>query len=156
MDSCLPMGLSFSCCLFERFSCALQWIKLSTVLGFIISQLKKGYAPSTIRSRLSAVSFVHNLAGVPDPTQHFIIKKVLLGANRIVGTPDTRLPIVLPILKLLVDSVPQVCQCIYHVKLISAMYLLAFHAFMCPGEIIPTSKNSYHVVQLNDVKFDKK
>ena len=42
---------------------------------------------------MSVLSYVHKLAGMPDPAQHFIIKKLLAGAQKLSGKPDTRLPI---------------------------------------------------------------
>ena len=37
----------------------------------------KGLAPSTITTYISAVSYVHKMNSLPDPTNSFVIQKVL-------------------------------------------------------------------------------
>ena len=47
---------------------------LAGVLAAFTAQLNtKHYAPTTLLTYMSALSFVHKLAGMPDPAQHFII-----------------------------------------------------------------------------------
>ena len=75
------------------------------VLAAFIAQLNtKYYALTTLLTYMSALSYVHKLAGMPDPAQHFIIKKLLAGAQKLSGKPDTRLLISAAVLYKVVDS----------------------------------------------------
>ena len=78
---------------------------LTGVLAAFIAQLyTKHYALTTLLTYMSALSYVHKQAGMPDPAQHFIIKKLLAGAQKLLGKPDTRLPISPAVLYKVVDS----------------------------------------------------
>ena len=75
------------------------------VLAAFIAQLNTmHYAPTTLLTYMSALSYVHKLAGMPDPAQHFVIKKLLAGAQKLSVKPDTRLPISPAVLYKIVDS----------------------------------------------------
>ena len=92
---------------------------------------------------MSAILFLHKLCGLPDPGNHFIIRKLLSGAHKVSGVPDSRLPITLPILHRLLDCVPTAANSFYSVVLLRAMFLLAFYAllrvgeFTCPSHSLP-------------------
>lgn len=60
------------------------------------------YAPSTVNTYVSALSYSHKLSGFPDPTKVFYIIQMLkgFGSARI----DSKLPITLPILYKLIES----------------------------------------------------
>ena len=60
---------------------------------------------------------------------------MLCGARRLSASPDMRLPITLPVLKQLLDALPFVTYSFDQQQLFSAMFLLAFHAFLRIGEI---------------------
>ena len=51
------------------------------------------YAPATIISNVSAISYIHKMKGWVDPCEYFLNKKLLLGAQNWKGTIDMRLPI---------------------------------------------------------------
>ena len=52
------------------------------VLGAFIAHLpSQRYAPVTSMTYVSAISYVHKLAGKADPTQVFVINKLLVGAR---------------------------------------------------------------------------
>jgi len=71
----------------------------SCVLGAFIAHLhSQRYTPAILMT-ISAISYLHNLAGKVDPTQLFVIKKLLVGHQKMSATPDTRLPISLSILR---------------------------------------------------------
>ena len=75
------------------------------VLGAFIAHLpSQRYAPVILMTYVSAISYVHKLAGKVDPTQLFVIKKLLVGSKTLSGTPDTRLPIILSILRKMLDA----------------------------------------------------
>ena len=115
----------------------------------------KKYSASSIASHLSAISYVHKVLDLQDPTQAFITKKILRGCQSLGPTRDTRLPITPHILRRLLDAlvhtVPQ-----YSLRiLLRALFLLAFHAFLRLGEVaVKSSQKSHLVLQRQDVTFD--
>ena len=80
---------------------------------YLADLVEKGYAPSTLASHVSAIAFFHKLAGQDDPTAHFFIKRMLLGANKLHKTIDSRVPISVEILRKLIDSTCHVCSSLY-------------------------------------------
>ena len=89
---------------------------------------------------------------MPDPTQHFVTKKLLAGAQKLPGKPDTRLPITPRVLCQIVDSTQFIASSAYLRYMLQSMFLLAFHAFLRIGEITVHSRTrSEFVIQLTDV-----
>ena len=71
---------------------------VSLICTFIVHLLETGLAPSTILSTLSAISFFHKLFHFEDPTTDFLVKRIVLGAQKTHPSSDDRLPITIPIL----------------------------------------------------------
>ncbi len=120
---------------------------------FIVAQVNLGLSGKTITSQLSAVAFIHKLSGFPDPTWHFVIKNLLVGAAKINSTTDTRLPILKPLLNKLVCSAPYVSDSSYKTCMLKAMYLLAFHAFLRPSEFTSHNRSNPHVLSTSNLKL---
>ncbi|KAK2160937.1 hypothetical protein NP493_1618g00010 [Ridgeia piscesae] len=59
--------------------------------AFVAHLFSQNYAPATLLTYMSALSYVQKLADMADPTQHFVIKKLLAGAQKLAAKPDTRL-----------------------------------------------------------------
>ena len=66
--------------------------EISAVVSFIASLFQSGYASATIATNLSAISFVHKVNGIGDPTSAFVIKKLLHGASKLRPSVDYRAP----------------------------------------------------------------
>ena len=98
--------------------------------AFIAHRPSQRYAQVTLMTYMSAISYVHKLAGKVNPTQVFVINKLLVGAKKLSGTPDTRLPISLSILRKFVDATQFIASSAYLRLLRQSMFLLAFHAFL--------------------------
>ena len=109
-----------------------------------------GYAPSTIRTHLSAIAFVHKLQQLPDPSGHFVVKK-LLGpiANSVCSAP-TRLPITIDILNTLVSVLPLVLTSPYDVLMYAAMFRSLFWGFLRIGEVA-VSSNPAHILCASNI-----
>ncbi|KAI8494572.1 hypothetical protein Bbelb_277980 [Branchiostoma belcheri] len=121
---------------------------LAQFIGFLHNE---GFAPPTISSKLSAISFVHKLLELPDPAQSFFIQK-LLHATRKSHPPDNRRPITPSILKSLIDSLPEVYAPAYDRQLYKAMFLFTFYSLARVGEVTVTG-SSHHTLQLSDVNL---
>ena len=123
---------------------------LATFIAFLYAQ---GYAPSTITAHITAVAFIHKLSGGPDPTERFIIRKLLGGSRHLAAQADTRKPILKSTLHSLVDSLKHVQSSTFTQQTMSAIYLLLFHAFLRIGEVITSPNNADKVIQLRDLEF---
>ena len=123
-------------------------------LALFVSYLHaRKLASSTIKSYLSAISYVHKLKGFRDPTQAFLINKLLTALSR-QGSCDIHLPISRPALHELVGSLGHTTSSAFQRTLYSAMFLLAFFGFFRMGELAAKSTNSGGaVVQYNQLHF---
>jgi hypothetical protein len=71
---------------------------------FIAYLFIRNYSPSSIASYISAINVVHKSNSLTDPTNSFLIKKILKGAHNLKGKKDTRLPITKDILIKLMNA----------------------------------------------------
>ena len=111
-----------------------------------------GYAPTTMLTHMSALSYMHKITGSPDHTQQFVVKKLITGAQNLSGRQDTRLPITKSVLSKIVHAINFVASSEYIQLLLKSMFLLAFHAFLRIGEITVHGPQSRHsVIQLKDI-----
>ncbi|MCG7876876.1 MAG: hypothetical protein N0C90_11155 [Candidatus Thiodiazotropha endolucinida] len=123
---------------------------------FISYCFEQGYAPATITTYTSGISFQHKLYHWNDPTDLFIIKKLLDGCRRIRPKSDVRAPITISTLKSICHALPFVCFSPYEVLLFKAAYLLAFFGLLRVSELVFTC-NMYRNRPLTarDVRIDK-
>ncbi|XP_069108944.1 uncharacterized protein [Argopecten irradians] len=125
---------------------------VGTLIYFIAHLNHQGMASSTVSTYTAAIGYINRLAGHPDPTQSFVVKKMLSAIQRGSYRPDTRLPITPIILSKLVESLPHTAVSHYQVCMLRAMYLLAFHAFLRVGEMAMNTVKS-HVLQFQDIQI---
>jgi hypothetical protein len=111
----------------------------ASVLLYVAHLYQSGYASSSIHRTVSIIAFYHKLYQVTDPTSSFLVKKVLAGVAKYIPSRDLRSPITPCLPRSLVNSCPFVAKSSYNSLLVSAMYLLAFHAFLRIGEILSNS-----------------
>ena len=108
---------------------------------------------STITSYLSAISYVHKLKGLLDPTKSFLIQKLLtaLGRRQPVGI---RLPVTRPVLHELVRALSFTNSSAFQCSLVSALFLLAFYGLFRIGELTAKSDRfASSVVQFGNLTF---
>ncbi|XP_071179458.1 uncharacterized protein [Mytilus edulis] len=123
---------------------------------FIANLFLRNYSPSTIATHISALSFVHKSNSWPDPTDMFVIHKILKGVQNLKGKNDPRLPITKDILIKLIDSLPCVIVNVDNQLALKAMFLLAFYAFLRVGEISTKGgSDTKQVLQVGDISFDR-
>ena len=107
-------------------------------------------APSSIKSYLSAIGYVHKMKGLPDPTKAFLIEKLLTALGGQVVTSECQ-------------SQGQCCTnlWVHHTSssafqriLFSALFLMAFYGFIRIGELAAKSANAGgSVVQYCNMRF---
>lgn len=116
---------------FAKYSSSMSNLPLNTsvVANFIGFLFINNYKPSTIATHVSALSFVHKILDIPDPTAVFLIKKLLKGCEKSEPSVDSRLPITKDILYKLISSLPSICTSNMNQILLKTVFLLAFHGF---------------------------
>ena len=102
------------------------------------------FAPSTILTYVVAVGFYHKLQGWDDPSNNFLVSKLLEGCRRLRPLSDARLPMSIPILVQITQSLPAVCTSTFEACLFKAIFVCAFFGFMRVGELVA---NSHHRIQ---------
>ena len=71
---------------------------------FIAYLFDNHYAPSTVTTYVSALGYSHKLAGFPDPSRAFFIMQMLKNYGKLGACLDSRLPITLPILHIIIAA----------------------------------------------------
>ena len=120
-----------------------RWFPATTtaIVSYIAFCFQKGYAPSSVTSVISAISYVHKMHNLAVPTATFVVRKFLHGATKLRTSFDQRTPVTKLILHQLVHSTPHISDCYYHNVLTAAMYLLAFHAFLRRSHLYSTTRS---------------
>lgn len=108
---------------------------------YIASLYSSGLAHTTIKSAMSALNYVNRLQGGPDMSSDFWLQKMSVGITKLSPSQDSRMPITEFILERL---------------LFSAMFVLAFRAFLRVGEmtVSSTSVPNQNLLQLSDISID--
>lgn len=109
---------------------------------FIAYLFDRNYAPSTVQTYVSALSYSHKLFALQDPTKVFFIIQMLKGYGKLGSRVDSRLPITLPILHKILSIAHDLSLSSYELCLFQAMCSLAFHAFLRVGEMAVTNNNT--------------
>ena len=126
----------------EKFpKCNIFPAHINHIAAYIVCLFERGLCGSTIATHVSAISFVHKINSWVDPTSSFLIKKLIHGSRKLSVQTDTRLPITLPILTKLINSLKFTSSCVYHKVLLSAMYSLCFFALLRVGEVTSPTHN---------------
>ena len=79
-------------------------IFVDMMMSFIAYMHNKGYAPSSMISTVSAISYFHKLKGLLEPAKNFIIAKLLTGAQNLGTMSGVRLPVTLLMLAQLINA----------------------------------------------------
>lgn len=124
---------------------------VSDVINFVSYLSLTGFAVSSIRAYVSAIAYKCRISGLLDPTQNFLVSKLLQGLNRTRRSKDVRLPITPSILVRVLLSLPRVCKTLYEASLFSLAYSLAFYGFFRVGELVVTQAE--HGLQIRNVQL---
>ena len=83
-------------------------VSVPMVLLFIAHLSASGSAPASIVSTVSVVAYFHKINGFDDPSNCFMVSKLLAGARNLGTVLDVCLPVTLPVLSRLVHALPTV------------------------------------------------
>ena len=113
------------------------------VTAFIAFLSLTGKAPSTIATYISAIAYIHKVNLFHDPTDNFLVRKLIEGAKRSrVTSKDNRRPITFELLVKLINAVSHVTRDAYEAALFKAAFSLAFFAFLRVGEFTAKTRHS--------------
>lgn len=140
---------------FEEFailhSITIQWPpELESVTSFIAYLSMKKYSPATTRLYVAGIGYKCKSLGVHDITQHFLVKKMLLGMDRLYKKADSRLPITPILLEKIFRTLGAVCVSFYEACMYRAAFALAYFGFLRVGEVVADSSSS----QLHSLRFE--
>ncbi len=130
-------------------------VSAEAVQQFVAWLSLQRFAPSTITTYVSAVGFYHKSHGWADPTNDFVVSKLLEGCRRLRPTADTRAPMSMSILLQTVQSLPAVCTSVFEACMFKAAFLCAFFGFMRLGEFAADSRRHIQpsVLSVADVQI---
>ncbi len=119
------------------------------VMFYINYLYRQGFSPATITSKLSAIAYLHQMFNKSDPTDHFLVRKLMRNLRRKTPQRDARLPVSPNMLLKMLNVVPTLALSAYNKILYQAMFSLSYAAFLRPGEVT----GSLHCLQFENVKF---
>lgn len=129
-------------------------LSVSIIALFVAHLHSLNLSYKTINTYLSAIAYVHKILTLPNPSSHFLITRLIRGAQNLAPSYDLRLPITIHILDRLVSSLEHVAQSPFHRILFAAMFSFAFNTFARVGEItLGSDKSLRHIVKIDDVQI---
>lgn len=125
------------------------------VIRFAAQLSLAGRAHTTAQTYIAGIANHHKLNGWDDPTKHFVLHKVMEGFKRSDRRTDSRVPITIDLMKVLLPALQNTCSSVYEQHLFKAAFLLAFFGFLRIGEVAVDRKNDGlgRAIQLNDIKI---
>ena len=121
----------------NNYSLHVIWpVPIQHVTLFIAHSFELGYSPSTIASYLSGISFYHKLHNYQDPTNAFVVKKLLEGFKRSRKSRDVRAPITEHILRRICHVLPNICYSDFESCLFQSAYFLSYFALLRVSEVV--------------------
>ena len=129
-------------------------LDVSTIALFVAYLHNLHLSYKTINTYSSALAYVHKILKLPNPTNQFLITRLIRGSQSLKPLYDLRLPITIHILDKLVASLQHVSQSFFRQHLFTAMFLFAFNTFARVGEIALTTDTCLkNLVLVEDVKI---
>lgn len=140
----------------REFKLPYNWpVSVQEISNFVVHLFTLLLSQATIRSYLSGIGFFHKIYGFEDPTQSFLVKKMIEGVGRSNGKQtDSRLPITRPMLKATILSLTALCKSKYEETMFRAAFSLAFHGLLRVGEFAISNGEYRHVLQISDISFE--
>ena len=118
---------------------------------FVGHLISKNTPSSTIRSSVSAISWLHRIHNFPDPTFQLLMKKVLIGSSKLQPAPLKLLPIDRNLLHLLCYLSYLHIPSQYNQKLFRAVICLMYYACLRVGEAAK-SASTEHTIKFSNVE----
>jgi len=98
---------------------------------FIAHLYQQNCASSTVNTYVSALGYLHRLAGVPDPTKVFFTLEMLKGYGKVDPRFEMRMPLSIPILTKIFQQCPSTLDSHYVSTMFKAMSVMTFFLPFC-------------------------
>ena len=105
---------------------------------------------------MAALSSKHRVNSWEDPTDTFLVKKLMKGFSRSAPSKDARFPITIQRLQQLVTALKFVCNDSFEALLFKTAFVLAFFGFFRISELLGQNKflqGCRQPIQVNDIKL---
>ena len=120
---------------------------------FIVVCKDKGLKPNTITTFISAFSYIHRINSLANPTDSFLIKKLLFGLRK-ESVSDKRLPFTLAQLKAMICALSAISSLSRQDRRVfKAMFLVAFFGLFRAGEVARSKSAPHNTAQRELVTF---
>ena len=128
----------------------------SHVVLFIACSYENGFSPATIKTYIAGLSYHHKINMWHDPTDLFVVKKLLEGCHRSGKRMDSHALVTLPILSSICELLPSICYNVFEATMFKAAYLLTYYGLLRVSEVVHTSWQQYgRALQFKDIAFEK-
>ena len=117
---------------------------------FITSLHNRSLAYSTIRTYISAVSFLFRIKSDSDPTSHLLVTKALQGVQNLARTKTSLMPITKPLLHKILAAIPKCISAQFDRVMFHSIFLLTYYACLRVGEVV-ISANPQNTLQLHQL-----
>ena len=124
-----------------------------TAAMFIAYLSSRSYAPSTVRSYISALGHINQLKRGAGFSDNIICKKLLDGLDKSNPARKPRDPITLDILHKLIDSTSFILHDTYTICLYKALFSSMFYMCTRVGEVANSHGNCNNILQLSDISL---
>ena len=121
-----------------------------TVALFATYLYDLGLKPSTIRCKLSAISFHHKIKQLQSPSDTYLIKHLLKGFDKTSPPKKVRLPIQEKLLIRLLDAIPSCIEGKHEAFRLKVLFSTMYHAALRVSETCP-SKLTDHALRLSNL-----
>lgn len=111
---------------------------------------QKALKSSSIRTHLSAIAFYHKIKDLENPTDSFLIKKLLQGYTKKDHPPRTRKPVTRRLLRRIIRSICTYNKNPLESTMFQALFSLMYHAALRVSEVCK-SPRSKHTLQFHQV-----
>ena len=114
----------------------------SHVVLFIAYCFETGLSPATIKTYIAGLSYHHKINMLHDPTDLFVVKKLLEGCHRSGKRTDSRAPITPSILTSICELLSSICYNVFEATMFKAAYLLTYYGLLRVSEVVHSSCHS--------------
>lgn len=150
---------------FEKYRVFLSKLSLEYVLPFnkyyiylfVAQMIRENVAVCSIRSALSAISWLHRINNLQDPTTDLFMKKVLIGVNKYRQPKPELSPLGRDILHVICELSYKIIPSQYEQVLIRAILLLMYHACLRVGEAVKSASVEHSLKLVNvEISYEPK
>lgn len=136
-----------TCKMFDQTLCPAS---VNSLLIYIAYCSCEGLSYNTVVSRVSAIAFIHRFRCKTDNTQHFLVRKTLMGYKNKFNVCDSRKPLSISLLSSMCNNLHKIFTDRYNICMFRALFLTAFYAFLRIGEYTSkTSGNPNNILRSN-------